>query len=182
METTTQKPTTWNVDNAHSSIHFAVKHMVISQSKGHFSNYKLSVNSSAADFSDAQIELDIDVNSISTGMNDRDNHLRSADFFDVAKYPSIVFKSTSFTKINEEDYVLKGNITIKDVTKEIEFKVSYGGQLVDPWGNQRAGFTLSGSIDRFDFGLVWNTLMETGGALVGKQVKLEAEIEIVRPN
>lgn len=182
METATQNAVkVWNVDPTHSSIHFAVKHMVISQTKGLFSDYTLKVESEEDNFSDAKIELEIDVNSINTNMTDRDNHLRSADFFDVATYPKMKFVSTSMKTINGEDYILKGNMTIKDVTKEIEFKVNYGGQVIDPWGNIRAGFTLEGAIDRFDFGLTWNALIETGGAMVGKTVKLQAEIELVRP-
>lgn len=176
MENSTK---TWNLDPTHSSVHFAVKHMVISQTKGHFEQYKLNVTSNGTDFTNAKIELEIDVNSITTGTADRDNHLRSADFFDIAKFPTIKFVSTSMTKVNDEEFKLKGNITIKDVTKEIEFNVNYGGSLVDPWGNLRAGFQLTGSLDRYDFGLTWNSTLETGGLVVAKNIKLEAEIEIV---
>lgn len=169
----------WSLDPTHSSVHFAVKHMVISQTKGTFENYKLKVESNGHDFLDAKIELEIDVNSINTNMKDRDNHLRSADFFDATQFPSIKFVSRSMAKINEEDYKLIGDITIKGITRSIEFKVNFGGQVIDPWGNIRAGFTLESSIDRFDFGLNWNTLLEAGNAMVGKVVKLQAEIEIV---
>jgi polyisoprenoid-binding protein YceI len=180
MKTETQKEIkTWSLDPAHSSVHFAVKHMVISQTKGAFENYRLTVESNGTDFSDAAIELEIDVKSINTNMPDRDAHLRSADFFDAEQFPLIHFVSESMTKVNDEDYLLKGNITIKGVTKPIEFKVNYGGQVIDPWGNLRAGFTLESSVDRFDFGLTWNGLIEAGGAVVGKTVKLFAEIEIV---
>jgi polyisoprenoid-binding protein YceI len=182
METLTKNDVkVWSVDPTHSSIHFAVKHMVISQTKGSFPTYKLNVETKGNDFANAKIELDIDVNSINTNMPDRDNHLRSADFFDAAQFPSIKFISTSMTKVNDEDYKLVGNITIKGITKPIEFKVNYGGQVVDPWGNNRAGFAIEGHIDRFDFNLTWNTLIETGGAMVGKTVKLLAEIEIISP-
>ncbi len=179
METLTNNTTkTWTLDTTHSSVHFAVKHMVISQTKGSFPNYKLNVTTNGLDFEDAKIELEIDVNSINTNMADRDNHLRSADFFDVAQFPAIKFISKSMTKLNEEEYSLKGDITIKDVAKPIEFKVNYGGQVIDPWGNIRVGFTLESSINRFDFGLTWNALLEAGSAMVGKVVKLEAEIEL----
>ena len=171
----------WSLDPTHSSVHFAVKHMVISQTKGSFENYKLNVTTKGLDFEGAKIELEIDVKSINTNMADRDNHLRSADFFDAEKYPVIKFVSTEMKKLNDEDYSLKGNITIKDITKPIEFKVNYGGQVIDPWGNIRSGFTIESSIDRFDFGLTWNALIETGGAMVGKSVKLQAEIEVVTP-
>ena len=181
MKTTESKAVkVWSLDPTHSSIHFAVKHMVISQTKGTFEHYKLNVESNGHNFLDAKIELEIDVNSINTSMTDRDNHLRSADFFDAAQFPVIKFISRSMSKITDEDYKLSGDITIKGITRAIEFKVNYGGQVIDPWGNTRAGFTLEGSIERFDFGLNWNTLLEAGGAMVGKVVKIQAEMEIVQ--
>lgn len=179
METTTENAVkVWSLDQTHSSAHFAVKHMVISQTKGAFDAYKLNVETNGLDFENAKIELEIDVNSINTNMADRDNHLRSADFFDAGQFPSIKFVSASMKKINDEDYILSGDITIKGITKPIDFKVNYGGQVIDPWGNIRAGFALESTIDRFDFDLTWNALIETGGAMVGKMVKLQAEIEI----
>ena len=182
METMTKNDVkVWSLDPSHSSVHFAVKHMVIAQAKGSFTNYSLKVETNGSEFTDAKIELEIDVNSITTGTADRDNHLRAADFFDVEKYPKIKFASKSMSKINDEDYILTGDITIKVITKSIEFKVNYGGQIVDPWGNVRAGFTIESSIDRFDFGLNWNTLLEAGHAMLGKTVKLQAEIEIITP-
>ncbi len=182
METKTKEGVTvWSLDPIHSSIHFAVRHMVISKTKGSFPNYKLKVETNGLDFENAKIELEIDVNSIDTKMVDRDNHLRSPEFFDVTNFPVIKFISKEIKKKNEDEYILSGNITIKDVTKPIEFKVNYGGQVIDPWGNIRSGFTLESSIDRFDFGLTWNALIESGSAMVGKEVKLEAEIEIVTP-
>lgn len=180
METKTKDGVTvWSLDPTHSSIHFAVRHMVISETKGSFDNYKLNVETNGTDFTNANIELEIDTNSINTSMTDRDNHLRSADFFDVAQFPAIKFKSTSFEKLDEEEYKLSGNITIKGITKPIDFKINYGGQIVDPWGNLRAGFKLESSINRFDFGLTWNSLLEAGSAVVGKTVKLEATIEVI---
>lgn len=182
METITKNEVkAWVLDPTHSNISFAVKHMVISQTKGSFGNYKINVETNGNDFLDAKIELEIDVNSINTNMTDRDNHLRSVDFFDAANHPAIKFISKAMSRINNEDYILIGDITIKGITKSIEFKVNYGGQLIDPWGNSRAGFTLESSIDRFDFGLNWNTLLEAGNAMVGKVVKLQAEIEIIAP-
>ncbi|MFL5763784.1 MAG: YceI family protein [Bacteroidia bacterium] len=169
----------WAVDPTHSSVHFAVKHMVISKTKGAFGNYSIKAETKGSDFENSKIELEIEVNSIDTKMADRDNHLRSADFFNAEQFPVIRFVSTEMKKISDEEYLLSGNITIKDITKPITFNVSYGGQTLDPWGNLRTGFTLEGKIDRFDFGLTWNTLLETGGAMVGKEVKLEAEIEMV---
>jgi polyisoprenoid-binding protein YceI len=180
METAIKKDVkTWAVDPTHSSIHFSAKHMVISKTKGAFGAYSLRAETNGPDFENATIALDIEVSSIDTKMTDRDNHLRSADFFDAEKFPLIRFVSTEMKKINEEEYLLKGDMLIKDITRPIEFKVNYGGQVQDPWGNIRSGFTLEGSINRFDYGLTWNALLETGGAMVGKEVKLEAEIEMV---
>ena len=180
METMTKKDVkVWSIDPSHSGINFSVKHMVISQVKGSFNNYKLKAETNGLDFSDAKIELEIDVKSINTNTEDRDKHLLSAEFFDAEKYPTIKFVSKSMIKINDEDYKLIGDITIKGITKSIEFKANYGGQLIDPWGNVRAGFNIESSIDRFDFGLNWNSLLEAGGAILGKEVKLKAEIEIV---
>ena len=182
METITKNDVkVWALDPTHSSIQFAAKHMVISQTKGSFGDYKLKVETNGIDFVNAKIELEIDVNSINTGMADRDNHLRSADFFNIAQFPSIKFISKSVSEINDEEYRLIGDISIKGITKSIEFIVNYGGQVIDPWGNIRTGFTLEGSINRFDFGLTWNTLLEAGHAVVGKVVKLHAEIEIITP-
>ena len=181
MEATQKETRVWSLDPTHSSVHFAVKHMVVSNTKGAFGSYKLNVETQGLDFENAKIDLEIDVKSINTNMADRDNHLRSPDFFDAEKFPVIRFVSTEMKKLNDEDYLLKGNITIKDVTKPIEFKVNYGGQVIDPWGNIRSGFTLESAIDRFDFGLTWNALIEAGGAMVGKTVKLQAEIEVVSP-
>jgi polyisoprenoid-binding protein YceI len=179
METKTKELKVWSLDPTHSSIHFAVRHMVISETKGSFDNYKLNVETNGIDFENAKVELEIDVNSINTNMPDRDNHLRSADFFDVQQFPAISFKSTSFEKIDDEEYKLSGNLTIKDITKPFDFKINYGGQIVDPWGNLRAGFKLEGTLNRFDFGLTWNSLLEAGSAVVGKTVKLEATIEVI---
>ena len=180
METqTNNQQKVWMLDSTHSTIQFSVKHMVITESKGTFGNYKLNVQTNGLDFENAGIELEIDVNSINTNMPDRDKHLKSPDFFDADKFPVLKFIGTSMRKLNDEEYQLTGNITIKGITKSIEFKVNYGGQIVDPWGNLRAGFHIEGSINRFDFGLNWNTLIETGGAMVGKIVKLSADIEIM---
>lgn len=170
---------TWSIDQAHSSVHFSVKHMVISKAKGSFGTYSVVAQTNGSEFENAKIELEIDVNSINTGVADRDGHLKSPDFFDSANHPAILFKSKEMKKTNEGEYSLKGDITIKGITKPIEFKVNYGGEIVDPYGNTRAGFALESTIDRFDFGLEWNALLEAGGAMVGRQVKLEAEIEMI---
>ena len=171
----------WSIDPAHSKVQFSVKHMVISTVTGEFKKYDFRLNKMEDSLESAELEFDIDPSTIDTGIGDRDNHLKSADFFDVEKYPKINFRSTEITKMGEEDYKMKGDLTIKDVTKPIEFDVTFGGQITDPWGNIRAGYSVTGTLNRFDYNLTWNNLIESGGAVVGKNVKINCEIEIVKP-
>lgn len=172
--------TSWTVDKAHSRVEFSAKHMIIATVRGHFNNYDLKVTTNGDNFEAADVEVRIDTASIDTGMPDRDNHLRSDDFFNAEEFREIVFKSTSIKKIDNESYKLYGDLTIRDITKPIELDVEFGGIVVDPWGNTRAGFNVKGSVDRFEYGLKWNALIETGGAVVGKTIKLSADIELVK--
>jgi len=170
--------TKWKVDQSHSSVGFEVKHMMVSKVKGQFDSYSADVE--AADLSDlttASITFKFDVASINTKNADRDNHLRSADFFDAEKYPTITFTSTSISK-DGDDYKVTGDLTIKDVTKEVTFDVEFGGKGVNPWGVEVYGFEAEGKINREDFGLTWNAPLETGGVLVGKDVKIKVELEL----
>ena len=173
------KKSNWALDPTHSKIQFSARHMVITQVTGHFNKYDLNVNASD-DFLDADVELTVDINSIDTGNIDRDNHLKSADFFDAEKYPKMVFKSGEVEKVGDTEYKLKGDLTIKGVTKPIELGVEFGGKIKDPWGKERAGFTVTGKVNRFDYGLQWNALMETGGAVVGKDIKITCDVEVVK--
>jgi polyisoprenoid-binding protein YceI len=171
---------TWKIDHVHSKIKFSARHMVIAEVEGQFNNFDFNLINDGDDFSTSQIDLTIVANSIDTRNNDRDNHLRSADFFDVEKFPAINFKSKSVRKINNEKYRILGDLTIKGNTKPVELDVTYGGQIKDPWGNIRAGFAVKGSINRFDYGLKWNNLIETGGAVVGKNININCDIEVVK--
>jgi len=171
---------TWNFDIAHSKISFNVTHLVISEVTGHFSSFTGKVVSKSDDFVNSEIYFEIDAKSINTDNESRDNHLRSADFFDVEKYPKIIFKSKSFTKVKGNKYKLVGDFTMKDVTKTITLDVVYGGTIKDPWGNTKAGFKISGEVNRFDYNLKWNNLLETGGAVVGKTVKLNGLVELTK--
>ena len=180
METATIAKTKWNLDAAHSEIGFKVKHMMITNVSGSFQTFDVNVTTSGNDFSTAQVEFTGDLNSITTGNQDRDNHLKSSDFFDAEKYPAIKFTSTKFEKKDDENFVLHGNLTVKEVTKPIKLDVEFGGLGKDPWGNEKAGFTLAGKINRTDFGLNWNAALETGGVLVSEEVKLFAEIQLVK--
>ncbi|CAM4034771.1 YceI family protein [Mesobacillus thioparans] len=166
------------VDQAHSAIGFEVKHMMVSKVKGQFGSYTADVE--AADLTDlttASIAFKIDVASIDTRSEDRENHLKSADFFDVENYPTIDFKSTNITR-DGDDYKVTGDLTIKDVTKPVTFDVEYGGKGTNPWGVEVYGFEAETKVNREDFGLTWNAALETGGVLVGKDIKIKVELEV----
>ncbi len=167
----------WKVDNVHSSVKFSVSHLVISEVDGNFKVYEGNITAAKPDFTDAVIDFTIDVNSINTDNTMRDDHLKSDDFFNAPKFPKITFKSTSFKKKSGNQYELTGNLTIRDVTKKVVFGVKYGGTGKDAYGNTKAGFKLTGKINRFDFGLKWNALTEAGGATVGKEVTLNSNLE-----
>lgn len=166
------------VDASHSNIGFEVKHMMVSKVKGNFDAYTAEVE--AADLTDlttANIAFSFDVASINTRSEDRDNHLKSADFFDVEKFPNITFKSTKIEK-DGEDYEVTGDLTIKDVTKPVTFEVEFGGKGTNPWGVEVYGFEAEAKINREEFGLTWNAALETGGVLVGKDIKIKVELEV----
>ncbi|MEH7223517.1 YceI family protein [Bacillus sp. JJ1566] len=169
--------TKWAVDASHSSIDFSVKHMMIAKVKGSFENFEATIEADPADLTTANIEFKVDLTSINTKNADRDNHLRSGDFFDVENHPTMTFKSTSIVKTDDGEYDLTGDLTIRGTTKTETFKVVFEGAGKDPWGNEKAGFSATGSLNRSDYGLVWNAALETGGVLVGDQVKISLEIE-----
>lgn len=179
----TQAQVKWNIDNSHSKVGFTVTHMMISEVEGYFKMYGGEVTSkSETDFTDATITFTADVNSINTDNEQRDGHLKSPEFFDAAKYPTITFKSISMkpTK-NKNEYELKGELTIKGVTKTITLKAIGSGTTVkDPWGNTRYGFKVSGVIKRSEFGLTWNAALETGGVVVSDEVNINCKVELVK--
>jgi len=170
--------TKWTVDQSHSHIGFEVKHMMVSKVKGAFDSYKANVE--AADLTDltgANISFKFDVASINTRNEDRDNHLKSADFFDADQFPAITFESTSITK-SGDSFDITGNLTIKDITKEVTFETEFNGKGTNPWGVAVYGFEAETKINREEFGLTWNAALETGGVLVGKDVKIKVELEL----
>lgn len=175
-----QTAKTWQVDPVHSAVKFSVSHLVISEVDGMFKTYNGTIKSTNDDFQDAQIQFSIDVNSINTDNTMRDDHLKSPDFFDTKKYPSMTFTSTSFKKKSGNNYVLTGNLTMKDVTKKVSFNVVYGGIAKDGYGNTKAGFKVKGTINRFDYGLKWNALTEAGGATVGKEIDMVLNLEFAQ--
>lgn len=169
---------TWNLDAAHSEIEFKVKHMMISTVKGLFEDFQVTVENDSAELSNnARIIAELKVDSINTKNKDRDQHLKSEDFFNAEAFPTITFKSTGIE--GQGDYKITGDLTIKDVTRSVTFDVEFGGVAKDPWGNQKAGYTISGKINRNDFGLTWNAVLETGGVMVSEEVKLQADLQFV---
>jgi polyisoprenoid-binding protein YceI len=172
--------TSWNFDKAHSQVKFEVTHLVISTVLGKFDNFDGTVKTNGDDFTDAEIEFTVETNSINTANDRRDNHLRSDDFFNAEKFPQMKFKSKSMRKIDENNYKLIGDLTIRNVTKEVELNVARGGMMTDNYGNVKAGFRLTGTINRFDFNLKWNALLEVGGAVVGPNVDIICDIQLVK--
>ncbi|MBM7661498.1 polyisoprenoid-binding protein YceI [Bacillus mesophilus] len=169
--------TKWAVDTAHSGIDFSVRHMVISSVKGSFNSYSASIEADPKDLTTASIDFSVDLASVDTRNEDRDNHLRSADFFDVEQFPTMTFKSTSVEKTDEDEYNVTGDLTLHGVTRQETFKVVYEGSGLDPWGNEKVGFSATGKLNRGDYGLVYNAALETGGVLIGDQIKVSLEIQ-----
>lgn len=180
MSTATK--TVWKIDPTHSEVQFKAKHLVISTVTGHFESFDAEVENEGNSFEGADIHFEADVNSITTNNEDRDNHLKSDDFFNAEEFPKLTFDSTSFEKTGENTYRLAGDLTIRDVTKEIELDVEYGGTVEDPWGGTRAGFEVSGTLNRKDFGLKWNAMTEAGNLVVGNEIKLLLNVQFVQSN
>ncbi len=170
----------WSLDPTHSEVGFKVKHMMFTNVSGKFNSYSVEMSNEDDDFSTSEISFSADISSIDTNNTDRDNHLKSGDFFDAEKFPQMIFKSTGIEKKSDSDYVVNGNLTIKDVTKPVSLKAEYSGLMKDPWGNIKAGLSIETKINRKDFGLTWNAALETGGVLVGEDVRILAEIQIVK--
>jgi len=182
MSTTAQPTatTTWTIDPAHSTVEFAVKHLMISTVKGRFVDVTGTIRADERDPKRSSVEATMSVASIDTRVEQRDNHLRSADFFDVEKYPTIVFKSTRIEGDPTDEFRLVGDLTIRGVTREITLDAAFEGRGKDPWGGERAGFSARTKLNRKDFGLTWNQALETGGVVVGDEVKVSVEVELVK--
>lgn len=174
------QPVTWKFDKAHSQVKFNVTHLVISEVTGYFRNFDGLVKTNEEDFSNAGIEFTIETKSLDTDNEKRDNHLRSDDFFNAEKFPQMKFKSTSMKKTGDNKYKLIGDFTIRDVTKQVELDVVHGGTIKDNAGNKKAGFKISGTINRFDYNLKWNMLLEAGGAVVGSDVEMICNVQLVQ--
>lgn len=170
----------WNIDPAHTSIDFVVKHMMVTNVRGTFSDVSGVINFDPASPADSSVEVAIATSSVNTGTADRDGHLRSADFFESEAYPNMTFKSTNVEMTGENAAKITGDLTIRDVTKEIVLDAEFIGSGVSPFGDTRAGFEATTKINREDFGLTWNQALEAGGVLVGKDVKIMLDVQAVQ--
>jgi polyisoprenoid-binding protein YceI len=172
--------TKWTFDPTHTEIGFKVKHLMITNVKGVFTEYDASNYTTGDDFMTAEIDFWMKPDSLETKDNQRNTHLKSADFFDVEHFKEIRFVSNTIEKVDDGSYELWGDLTIKDITKKIKLDVEFGGVVKDPWGAEKAGFTINGKINRKDWGLVWNTALEAGGVLVGDTVNIICEVELLK--
>ncbi len=171
---------TWVVDPTHTEVQFKVKHMMITNVTGNFNEFEAKAETEGDDFSKAELSFNAKIESINTNNAQRDEHLKSGDFFDAAAFPTLVFQSTSIEKKDDENFLINGDLTIKGITKPVALTAEFGGIGQDPWGNTKAGLSLNGKINREDFGLTWNAALETGGVMVSKDVKLQAEIQFIK--
>lgn len=177
METATK--TTWAIDPTHTEVQFKVKHLVISTVTGFFKKFSGSIESNGDDFDGASATFSLDINSIDTNQKDRDNHLKSADFFAAEEYPTMDFAG-ELKKVSGNDYKLIGDLTIRGTTKKVEMDVEYGGTMKDPYGNTKSGFEINGKINRKDFGLNWSAVTEAGGVVVSDEVKIHLNAQVVK--
>jgi polyisoprenoid-binding protein YceI len=174
--------TKWVLDPSHSEVSFKVKHLMVTNVSGSFNTFSVAADTANGDdFTNAVVEFSADTSSISTNSEQRDEHLKSADFFDAANFPQITFKATRLEKkVSDGDFELTGNLTIKGVTKSVKLNAEFGGVVKDPWGNTKAGFTVTGKFNRKDFGLTWNAALETGGVMVSEEVRINTEIQLIK--
>jgi polyisoprenoid-binding protein YceI len=175
-------PTTnWILDPSHAEIEFKVKHMMISNVSGKFTKFDCTVQTEGENFMTAKVTFSADVDSISTGSDQRDGHLKGPDFLDAAKFPTIKFVTTKYDNVdNDGSYEVYGDLTIHGVTKNVKLDAEFGGVIKDPWGNTRAGITVSGKINRKDFGLSWHGVTETGSLIVSDDVRIHVELEFIK--
>lgn len=179
METKTK----WIIDPVHTEIAFKVKHLMITNVKGVFKEFEASIYTTGDNFMTAEIDFWMNPASVDTGSADRDVHLKSADFFDVENHKEITFTANTYEKVdNDGSYELYGDLTIKGITKRIKLDVEFGGVMRDPWGNEKAGFSINGKINRKDWGLNWNTALEAGGLLVSDEVRISCEVQLLKSN
>jgi len=176
----TDEKTKWTIDPSHSKIGFKVKHLMISNVTGNFREFEGQVTTNGNDLTTAVISFSLNSSSIDTEMADRDTHLKSADFFDAGNYPKITFSGSGLKDLGDNMYELTGDLVIKGVTKKVVLPVEFGGLMTDPWGNMKAGFSISGKINRKEWGLNWNAALEAGGVLLSDEVKIICDVQLVK--
>jgi polyisoprenoid-binding protein YceI len=172
--------TKWALDPTHSELQFKIKHLMISTVTGQFNKFSGTVETNGDDFTTAKIKFAAEISSISTNNEQRDAHLQNGDFFDAVNHPQLTFESEKLEKISEEELKLYGTLTMRGVSKKVTLTVEFGGITKDPWGNTRAGFTVNGKINRQDFGVSFGAVTETGGLLLGDEVKILANVQFVK--
>ena len=172
--------TKWTLDPTHSELGFKIKHLMISNVSGYFKNFSAEVTTEEEDFSTAQINLTAQMASVSTNNEQRDEHLRRSDFFEVDRFPELRFTSAKIEVIDNETFSVHGHLTLKGVTKPVKLTVEYSGVAKDPWGGERAGFVVTGKINRSDWGVNFNGVMETGGVVLSEEVKIKSELQLVK--
>ena len=172
----------WIIDPLHSDVHFKVRHLLISSVTGEFKKFEGTVETPDDDFSHAKITFSADTGSVYTNNEKRDEDLRHADFFDVAKFPKLTFESTIFGPLAENEHLLRGNLTIKGGSKPVDLKVTSGGRAIGAEGRERIGFEISGSVNRYDYGLMWALLTESGAIILGEEVKIHANVQLIKVN
>lgn len=172
--------TKWVIDGTHSELGFKIKHLMISNVSGSFKNFQATVETVDEDFSTAQINLTADMASITTNNEQRDAHLRNSDFFEVDNYPELKFQSTKVEKVDDDTFSVTGQLTLKGITKDVKLNLEYNGVTKDPWGGERAGFVVAGKINRSDWGVSFNGVLETGGVVLSEEVKIIGEIQLVK--
>lgn len=170
----------YKIDPSHSEVSFKVKHLMISTVTGQFAAFDASMQSESSDFTDAQITFSADISSISTNNSQRDEHLKSADFFDAANHPQMTFTSTAMRKKDAENYELEGELSLRGVSKPVTLQVEYAGRMTDPYGQEKHGFEISGKINRKDFGLTWSAVTEAGGVVVSDDVKIAVNAQFIK--
>jgi polyisoprenoid-binding protein YceI len=170
----------WNLDNAHSSVKFGIDHMVVSEVDGRFKEFSADIKADKADFTDAKGSFTVQLKSVDTDNDKRDEHLRGADFFNVEKNPTLTFVIQKFTKVNGKQYKVTGNLTLNGVTKLVTFNAKFGGTVKDPYGFTRTGISISGEIDRYVFGLKYNSVLEAGGLTIGQKVRINVNLEFTQ--
>jgi polyisoprenoid-binding protein YceI len=172
--------TKWLLDPTHSELGFKIKHLMITNVTGYFNKFRVEGETDNEDFSTAKIRLTAEMDSIDTHHEQRDAHLRNSDFFATDKHPEMIFESTGIEQVNNENFHLFGNLTLKDITRPVTLDVEYSGITKDPWGGERVGFVVTGKIKRSQWGVSFNGILETGGAMLGEEVKIQSEIQLVK--